>query len=138
MTETKYIKRLEKMVADRKELLQVTLDSDLRENVNALRSRDKEIQDLKRKCAHERAVAKSREDEVNKMRYEISKLRTELEKSQEAETVLCGRTVATFKTDDIRGLIDRRERGKTMKIKKLIISAVASILLVAALTGCIR
>jgi len=96
MTETKHIQRLEKMVADRKELLQHTMESDLRdevkaeleaigaalENVNALRNRDTEIQDLRRKCAHEESVAKSREDEVNKLRYELGKLHAELEKAK--------------------------------------------------------
>lgn len=97
MTETKHIQRLEKMVADRRELLCRALAADTQkeiradieaieavlENVNALRNRDTEIQDLMRKCAHEEAVAKSLKDEVNKLRYELGNLQhTELEEAK--------------------------------------------------------
>lgn len=151
MTETKRIQRLEKMVADRKELLQYTMESDLRdevkaeleaigaalENANALRNRDTEIQDLRRKCAHEEAVAKSRGDEVNKLRYELGKLHAELEEAKKPKpcfevlfhdgSSVCvedavrwninadftrlkdrnDRNVAIFMTEDVRGVVGR-------------------------------
>lgn len=110
------------------------------ESIEDLRSRDTEIQDLNRKCVHGEAVAKSLEDEVNSLRHKLCTANAELEKAKKPKrcyevlfsdgSSVCvenavswsmgdsltrlrdigGRTVATIKTDDLRGLIDRGER----------------------------